>query len=99
MNIPVKETIKIVLNALYRDPQISPPPQPENLRKLLLKLMSEVEFSFHGIMYRQVDSVGMGSLLDPILANIFVSPVQYLLHIDGNKTSTLGRIVFVCSIS
>ena len=72
-NIPLKETIDIVLNSLYRDPQISPPSQPENLlRKLLLKATSEVEFSFDGTMYRQVDGVAMGSPLGPILANIFV---------------------------
>ena len=34
--------------------------------------MVEVEFSFNGVMYCQIDSVAMGSPLDPVLANIFI---------------------------
>ena len=33
---------------------------------------SGVEFSFNDTMYRQIDSIAMGSPLGPVLANIFV---------------------------
>ena len=72
-NIPLDATIQICLDALYRDEELSTPSLPENLlHKLLLKATTEVEFSFDGIMYRQIDGVAMGSPLGPILANIFV---------------------------
>ena len=72
-NVPLRETINIALDALCRDPDIAPPSQPEALiRKMLLKATSEVEFSFDGTMYKQLDGVAMGSPLGPILANVFV---------------------------
>ena len=73
MNIPLEETIQICLDTLYRDEQIEQPSLPEMLlKKLLLKATSDVEFSFDGIMYRQIDGVAMGSPLGPVLANIFM---------------------------
>ena len=59
-NVPLRETIDIALDALYRDPDIALPSQPEALiRKMLLKATSEVEFSFDGTMYKQLDDVAM----------------------------------------
>ena len=72
-SIPLEETLQICLDTLYRDEQILKPTMPERLlKKLLLKATSEVEFSFNGIMYRQIDGVAMGSPLGPVLANIFM---------------------------
>ena len=71
-NIPL-ETIQICLDTLYRDSDIPQPTMPEKLlKKLLVKATTEVEFSFDGMMYRQVDGVAMGSPLGPVLANIFM---------------------------
>ena len=41
-------------------------------RKLLVKYTSDVQFSFNGMTYRQVDGVAMGSTLGPILTNAFL---------------------------
>ena len=72
-NVPINETIQICLDALYRNPNVTPPALEENLlKKLLQKSTSGVEFSFNGQMYRQIDGVAMGSPLGPILANIFL---------------------------
>ena len=72
-NIPLVETIQICLDTLYRDENLAPPTIPEPLfRKLLMKATTEVEFSFDGLIYQQIDGVAMGSPLGPVLANIFV---------------------------
>ena len=82
-NIPLEATIKICLDTLYRDPETAPPSIPEQLlHKLLLKATTEVEFSFDGVMYRQIDGVAMGSPLGPILANIFVGHSEAQLQED-----------------
>ena len=42
-NIPLKETIKICLDCLYRDAAVCPPSQPEELiRKMIFKATNEV---------------------------------------------------------
>ena len=72
-NIPVEETIDICMDTLFRNTSMTPPNIPEKLlRKLVLKATTEVEFSFDGTLYKQVDGVAMGSPLGPVLANIFV---------------------------
>ena len=43
-----------------------------SFRKLMEMVTSDVEFSFDGVMFRQIDGVAMGSPLGPALANIFV---------------------------
>ena len=42
-------------------------------------------FLFNGLSYQQVDGVAMGSLLGPLLANIFMFHVGKLLFNSGLK--------------
>ena len=76
-NVPLKETLQVCLDALYRDKEIPRPTMPEELlKKLLIKATTEVEFSFNGELYKQVDRVAMGSPLGPVLANIFMGYIE-----------------------
>ena len=72
-NVPLKETINICANALYRNDADA---QPLIFKAVFIELMksatSGVEFSFNNIMYKQTDGVAMGLPLVPALANIFV---------------------------
>ena len=74
-NVPLKEVIDICADAIYRNDQIETEPTSlteKSFRRLMELATSDVEFSFDGIMYRQIDGVAMGSPLGPTLANIFV---------------------------
>ena len=69
------EVITISAEMLYS--LTKPTIKKENFINLLRIATSEVEFSFNGIMYRQVDGVAMGSPLGPTLANIFMGHLEY----------------------
>ena len=74
-NVPLNEVIDICADALYRNDDIETEFETltePSFRKLMEMVTSGVEFSFNGLMYRQVDGVAMGSPLGPPLANIFV---------------------------
>lgn len=76
-NVPLDETLGLCLDTLYRDNTVPTPRIPERfLAKLLAKATTEVEFSFNGQLYKQVDGVAMGSPLGPVLANIFMGYLE-----------------------
>ena len=58
-NVPLKETIGICAEALYKDPSCTPPiPQAEFI-ELMESATTSVEFSFNDTMYKQTDGVAM----------------------------------------
>ena len=87
-NIPLEETIDIVCkySAMINIPE-------DNLRQLLLLCTKNVQFTFNGQIYRQVDGVAMGSPLGPILADIFLSSLENKL--DGVIQDTYLYVRYV----
>ena len=70
-NIPLKETIKLAVNLIFEKR-----PETRVTRKQLTKLFafatSGTHFLFNGNYHDQIDGVAMGSLLGPVLTNLFM---------------------------
>ena len=80
-NVPVTETIEIILTNIYKHPELPPLKiKPYILRKLLLACTTQVPFYDHmGKLQIQIDGVSMGSVLGPLFAEF------YMAHLE-NKT-------------
>ena len=92
-NIPLGETIQICAYSLY-DSNLTPPIMDIDVFIELMNIATtSVEFSFNNKMYNQIDSVVMGSLLGPALANFFVGYHEEKLFIDNNQHLIYFRYV------
>ena len=76
-NVPVNETVDIIINNIY-NPSLPPLKiNPNILRKLLLTCTTEVPFHGHLVnIYVQTDGVSMGSVLGPIFSNFYMSDLE-----------------------
>lgn len=73
-NVPVAETIDIILSKLFLDESSVYHGFTRTDFKTLLKLAVEDSyFSFNSKLYKQIDGMAMGSPLGPLFANIFLS--------------------------
>ena len=71
-NIPLDETINICINTVYSEQDVIQGINKEEFRNLLLLATKEFYLIFNEVVYKQNDGVGMGSPLDPTLANAFL---------------------------
>ena len=78
-NVPIDETIDIILNYSYNHPSIKPPKIPPTLLKQLLEICTkEAPFkSPEGKLFVQVEGVAMGSPLGPTFANFYMGQVEH----------------------
>ena len=95
-NVPVNETIDIIINNIYNNPSLLPLKiNPNIVRKILLTCTTEVPFHDHlGNIYVLTDGVSMGSILGPIFSYFYMSdhenrifdsmkkPPIYLRYVD-----------------
>lgn len=73
-NVPVAETIEIILSKLFPDESAKYHGFTRNDFKTLLKLaVEDAYFTFDSKLYKQIDGMAMGSPLGPLFANIFLS--------------------------
>ena len=72
-NIPLDETIDICINLLFENTDNIEGFEKSELKQLLCLATKESYFIFNSLLYKQVDSVAMGSSLGPSLANVFLS--------------------------
>lgn len=85
-NVPVEETISIILDKVYNSSTL-PPLQlsREILEKLLRACTTESPFRGpDGQLYRQKDGIAMGSPLGPLFANFYMCEVEGKLLEDAD---------------
>ena len=75
-NIPLTETINLIVDRLYSEKSVSVPPFPKAVFKRLLEIATGGMFLYRDKLYRQVDGVAMGSPLGPSLANFFLGYIE-----------------------
>ena len=77
-NIPVTETISIILDNCYNHPTLPPPKIPAPILENLLRLCTtKAPFrSPSGQLFYQVDGIAMGSPLGPTFANYYMCDVE-----------------------
>ena len=75
-NIPLDETIDIIVEALYAETSYSVPPVPQKVFKRLLQMATSGMFMYKDALFKQVDGVAMGSPLGPSLANFFLGHIE-----------------------
>ena len=87
-NVPVKETIDIILSNVYGHCAIPAPDIPRStLQKLLEICTTQTPFRTpDGAIYQQTDGVSMGSSLGPTMAN------YYMCHLENRILPTIPNI-------
>ena len=93
-NIPLQETTNIAINLIFNQNSNLNISKKE-LKKLFLFATSQTHFIFNIKFYNQIDVVAMGSLLAPVLANIFMGFYQsnWLNEYNLNKPKFYLRYV------
>ena len=85
-NVPLMETIDIVIDRLYGENAVVQPPIKKNTFRRMLVLCSRGMFIHNGDWYEQVDGVAMGSPLAPSLANMFLADIESRLPLNKHDS-------------
>ena len=76
INVPPDQTIEIILSKVYQEKEIGTSISKTILRELLYLCTKEVHFMFNDQVYIQNDGAAMGSPLEPLFVNIFMSSLE-----------------------
>ena len=89
----VLETVQYICDyVLANNTSVGLPTQ--TLKELLLQWTVNVQFLFNNTFYRQIDEVGMGSPLAPMMADAFIAKLENSALSDQTKTFEFnGRYV------
>ena len=76
-NVPVLETMNVILKQVYNHATLAPPTITEHLLKqLLTTCTTETPFLFKNNTYLQTDGVSMGSPLGPTFADFYMANLE-----------------------
>ena len=99
INVPLHETIDIICHYVSILNHAFPIP-PDTLEQLLSLCTYNIQFTFKGKKYGQIDGVAMGSPLGPLLADVFMASIEERLKQKMSKLTLFRRyiddILLVC---
>lgn len=99
-NVPVHETIDIIINNVYNHPTLPAPKIPsETLRELLVVCTTKTPFQhINGDLYVQSEGVSMGSCLGPTFADYYMCHVENMVfdEFPALKPTLYARYVDDC---
>jgi hypothetical protein len=77
-NVPVQETIGIILDYCYNNDDLPPPLIPRHYMKTLLEICTTESpfYSLNKDIYLQTDGVSMGCVLGPTMANFYMGHLE-----------------------
>ena len=75
-NIPIEETVNYILDQIYVRKVIAPICTKLIFKRLLMKLATEVIFTFNNTFYRQTNGCTMGGPLSVILSDIYIIKME-----------------------
>ena len=86
-NVPLDNTINIIIDVAYNHPTIRAPKIPQNLLKNLLELCTkESPFTTpNGKIFKQIEGVAMGSPLGPLFANFYMGYLEEITFSNSNN--------------
>ena len=76
-NVSVDRNIQLVLKRIYEKHKVSRNITKQEMTEMLILCTKNVYFTFNEGFYKQTNSVAMGWLLGPVLADIFIVELEF----------------------
>lgn len=87
-NVPVEQTIDIILAAVYNNDRIPPPTLTSDIMKeLLILCTTKTPFQYKNKTYIQSDGISMGSPLGPTFADFYMANLENRLLEEDRRSN------------
>ena len=91
-NVPLVETIDIIINRLYDENNNNSIPIPKDLFKKLMLLATQGIFMHNERFYKQVEGIIMGNPLGPTMANFFMAHLEENIFAEKSNGPLLPKL-------
>ena len=101
MNVPLDSTIDFILNRIYDKKELTPNIERKDMRDVILLCTKDVHFAFNKDLYKQTDSIAMGSPRGPVPADIIMIELENSMatrlsnHLHSWRRYVDGTFTFV----
>ena len=91
-NVPLVETIDIIINRLYDEHNNNSIPIPKDIFKKLVLLATQGIFMHNERFYKQVEGIIMGNPLGPTMANFFMAHLEEKIFAEKSNGPVLPKL-------